>query len=68
MGNGATLLNSGTVWKRLVLEAKARGCFYDAVNDKNLASAVAGALVELNQLGVLLKRDSPLFINARWKV
>ncbi|KAE9466280.1 hypothetical protein C3L33_01804, partial [Rhododendron williamsianum] len=54
-GNGATLINSGSVWKKLVVDAKARSCFYDATEDKNLAQAVAGALVELNQLDALLQ-------------
>ncbi|KAH7852774.1 hypothetical protein Vadar_029088 [Vaccinium darrowii] len=68
LGNGATLINSGSVWKKLVIDAKARGCFYDANDDKNLAQAVAGALVELNQLNALLTMDSLLFRNTRWKV
>ncbi|GMP93604.1 hypothetical protein CsSME_00043360 [Camellia sinensis var. sinensis] len=67
LGNGATLINSGSVWKKLVVDAKARGCFYDANDDKNLAQAVGGALVELNQLDILLKPGSFLFSNTRWK-
>ena len=51
------------------MDAKARGCFYDAKDDKSLAQAVAGAMdVELNQLVALLKSDSPIFRNAKWKV
>ncbi|XP_057501171.1 uncharacterized protein LOC130785117 [Actinidia eriantha] len=68
LGNSATLINSGSVWKKLVLDAQARGCFYNANDDKNLAQAVEGALVELNQLDTLLKTDSLLFSNTRWKV
>ncbi|KAL7223622.1 hypothetical protein ACSBR1_025137 [Camellia fascicularis] len=68
LGNGATLINSGSVWKKLVVDAKARGCFYDANDDKNLAQAVGGALVELNQLDTILKPGSFLFSNTRWKV
>ncbi|KAL6959710.1 hypothetical protein U1Q18_039863 [Sarracenia purpurea var. burkii] len=68
LGNGATLTKSGSVWKKLVLDAEARGCFYNANDDKNLAQAVAGALVELNLLDPLLEIDSPLFKHARWKV
>ncbi|KAL7192744.1 hypothetical protein ACSBR2_024545 [Camellia fascicularis] len=68
LGNGATLINSGSVWKKLVVDAKARGCFYDANDDKNLAQAVGGALVELNQLDTLLMPGSFLFSNTRWKV
>lgn len=68
MGNGATLINSGSVWKKLVVDAKARSCFYDAIDEKNLAQAVAGALVDLNQLETVLVTDSLLFRNMRWKV
>ncbi|KAI8018684.1 putative helicase MAGATAMA 3 [Camellia lanceoleosa] len=68
LGNGATLINSSSVWKKLVVDAKARGCFYDANDDKNLAQAVGGALVELNQLDTLLEPGSFLLRNTRWKV
>ncbi|KAH7853091.1 hypothetical protein Vadar_033110 [Vaccinium darrowii] len=68
LGNGATLINSGSIWRNLVVDAKARNCFCDANDDKNLAQAVAGALVELNQLDALLITDSLLFCNTRWKV
>ncbi|KAL8476387.1 hypothetical protein ACS0TY_028890 [Phlomoides rotata] len=30
LGNGATLLNSGCVWQKLLIDAKNRGCFYNA--------------------------------------
>ncbi|XP_057492289.1 uncharacterized ATP-dependent helicase C29A10.10c-like isoform X1 [Actinidia eriantha] len=69
LGNSATLTQSNSVWKKLVVDAMARGCFYDAKDDKNLAQAVAGAMdVEVNQLGALLKSGSPIFRNAKWKV
>ncbi|KAF5960733.1 hypothetical protein HYC85_001942 [Camellia sinensis] len=68
LGNSATLINSGSVWKKLILDAKSRGCFYDANDDKNLAQAIEGALVELNQLDTLLSIESQLFSNAKWKV
>ncbi|KAG5534407.1 hypothetical protein RHGRI_022507 [Rhododendron griersonianum] len=67
LGNGATLMNSGSVWKKLVIDAQARSCFFNANDDKNLVQAVAGALVELNQLDALLTTDSLLFCNTRWK-
>jgi superfamily I DNA and/or RNA helicase len=50
LGDGGTLLKSDTVWKKLVLDAKQRGCFYDANEDKNLAQAITATLVELEQL------------------
>jgi hypothetical protein len=46
LGDGGTLLKSDTVWKKLVLDAKQRGCFYDANEDKNLAQAITAAFVE----------------------
>ncbi|KAG5534411.1 hypothetical protein RHGRI_022511 [Rhododendron griersonianum] len=67
VGNGATLITSGSVWKELVVDAKARGCFYDANDDKDLAQAVAGALVELNELDPLRITDSQRYPNTRWK-
>ncbi|KAF7136115.1 hypothetical protein RHSIM_Rhsim08G0022700 [Rhododendron simsii] len=69
LGNGATLITSGSVWKELVVDAKARGCFYDANDDKDLAQAVAGAgaLVELNELDALCITDSQRYPNSRWK-
>ncbi|GKB75436.1 putative P-loop containing nucleoside triphosphate hydrolase [Tanacetum coccineum] len=39
LGNGSTLMNSGSIWKRLVVDAKNRGCFYNASEDKNMAQA-----------------------------
>jgi len=63
-----TLLKSGSVWKKLVLDAKERGCFYDANEDKNLARAITTALVESEKLCILLSNDSILFREARWKV
>ncbi|KAL6993306.1 hypothetical protein U1Q18_011422 [Sarracenia purpurea var. burkii] len=68
VGNGATLSNSGSVWGKLVLDAKARGHFHNASDDENLAQAIEGALVELNQLDWLLKTDSLVFRNTQWKV
>ncbi|KAG5534408.1 hypothetical protein RHGRI_022508 [Rhododendron griersonianum] len=42
LGNGATLIKSGSVWKKLLVDAQARSCFFDASDDKNLAQVVAG--------------------------
>lgn len=46
MGNGTTLENSRSVWSKLVFDAKGRGCFHNADEDKNLAQAIAAALVD----------------------
>ncbi|KAI4299682.1 hypothetical protein L6164_033116 [Bauhinia variegata] len=40
LGNAATLVNSGSVWEKLVADAKNRGCFHNADDDKNLARAI----------------------------
>nr|TKS15567.1 hypothetical protein D5086_0000032620 [Populus alba] len=58
LGNGATLVNSYSIWKKLVTDAKERGCFYNAEDDKSLSKAIVDALVNVNSL---------LFRNARWK-
>jgi hypothetical protein len=68
LGSGVTLLKSDSVWKKLVLDAKERRCFYDATEDKSLAGAITAALVEFKQLDILLRNDSILFREARWKV
>ncbi|CAL2229729.1 unnamed protein product [Prunus armeniaca] len=68
LGNEATLTNSNSLWKNLILDAKKRDCFYNADEDNNLAQAIAAALLEHNQLHTLLDADSLLFKNAKWKV
>ncbi|BBN68243.1 P-loop containing nucleoside triphosphate hydrolases superfamily protein, partial [Prunus dulcis] len=68
LGNEATLTNSNSIWKNLILDAKKRDCFYNADEDNNLAQAIAAALLEHNQLHTLLDADSMLFKNAKWKV
>ncbi|KAI5591251.1 hypothetical protein POPTR_004G077650v4 [Populus trichocarpa] len=67
LGNGATLVNSGSIWKKLVTDAKERGCFYNADEDKSLSKAIMDALLELDQLDDLLNVNFLLFRNARWK-
>lgn len=68
LGNGTTLLKSDSVWKKLVLDARERQCFYNAEEDQKLALAITAALVELGKLDILLNDDSLLFREARWKV
>ncbi|KAH7521374.1 hypothetical protein FEM48_Zijuj07G0026400 [Ziziphus jujuba var. spinosa] len=68
LGSAETLIRSGSVWKKLVVDAKKRRCYHDAGEDKNLAYAMTAALVDLNQLNILLNMDLLLFQNARWKV
>jgi hypothetical protein len=68
LGDGVTLLKSGSIWKKLVLDAKERGCFYEANEDKSLAQAITAALVELEELDILLNNDSLLYKEAKLKV
>lgn len=62
------MVNSDSIWKKLVLDAERRECFHNADEDNNLAQAIVAALLELGQLHSLLNIDSFLFKNARWKV
>ncbi|KAB5560828.1 hypothetical protein DKX38_005785 [Salix brachista] len=67
LGNGATLVNSDTIWKKLVTDAKNRRCFYNADKDTSLSKAMMDACLELGQLDDLFNANSLLFRNARWK-
>lgn len=50
LGNAETLEHSDTVWRKLVLDAKERGCFHNADDDKKLAQAIEDALLEMELL------------------
>lgn len=65
-GSEADVIIISTV-KKLVTDAKSRGRFYNVQEDKKLALALAGALVELGQLDTSVTR-SLLFPNGKWKV
>jgi senataxin len=67
VGNGATLDESGSVWMDIVIDAKKRGCFFDAYEDESLAKAMIGAM-EHDHINILLNNDSFLFRKTRWKV
>ncbi|XP_077247012.1 uncharacterized protein LOC143886780 isoform X2 [Tasmannia lanceolata] len=68
LGNGPTLINSGSIWTKVVLDAKDRECFFNANEDSSLVEAIIPALIELDQFDGLLHMDSLLFCRARWKV
>lgn len=68
MGNGKTLAKSESVWGALVHDAKARQCFFNADENKDLAKSILAAKRDFDQMDDLLNRDSVLFKNARWKV
>ncbi|KAG2391386.1 Regulator of nonsense transcripts 1-like protein [Vigna angularis] len=50
VGNAATLVCSDSVWRKLVLDAKKRGCFYNADDDKRLVQAIDMAAFEFDML------------------
>ncbi|KAJ6766749.1 DNA2/NAM7 HELICASE FAMILY [Salix purpurea] len=68
VGNGVTLANSDSVWERLVIDAKARGFFYNADEDECLAQAIIAALIEVGKTDHFPNAHLVLFKSARWKV
>ncbi|XP_014518833.1 uncharacterized protein LOC106776048 isoform X1 [Vigna radiata var. radiata] len=68
VGNGETLMNSGSIWERIVLDARSRGCYHNADEDDRLSHAITNSIIDLGQVGDLLHLSSPLFRKARWKV
>lgn len=48
VGDGDTLSKCESIWKSLVLDAKERKLFYNAVEDTNLAHSIFAGRVELN--------------------
>ncbi|KAK9757967.1 hypothetical protein RND81_01G197400 [Saponaria officinalis] len=68
LGNEKTLVKSDSIWKKLVCNAQARDCFFNAEDDKSLAEAMIDMKKELNQLDDLLNKDSIVFKSARWTV
>ncbi|KAL0700975.1 hypothetical protein Bca4012_057097 [Brassica carinata] len=59
LGNEATMVNSKSVWRYLIQDARKRDCFHNAEEDESLARAIMDtAKIEL---------DTPL-TKSRWKV
>ncbi|KAH0850115.1 hypothetical protein HID58_095770 [Brassica napus] len=52
VGNERTLTMSGSVWTKLVRDSKRRGCFYDAIDDKNLRDAMNDAMLKVDMSDV----------------
>lgn len=57
LGNATTLAGGKTIWREIVADAKERGCFYDAKDDKDLSNAIIKAVIELDEVESLLKMD-----------
>ncbi|KAL5076958.1 hypothetical protein RYX36_015942 [Vicia faba] len=68
IGNGETLMNSGSIWEVLAVDAICRGCFHSADEDERLSHFIATAMIDLGQVRDLLNTNSLLFRKARWKV
>ncbi|KAK4351485.1 hypothetical protein RND71_030798 [Anisodus tanguticus] len=66
LGNATTLVRSGSIWKQVVIDSKARGCFFDVNEDNSLSQVIVSATVEVGQIETLLSTDSPLR-TAKWK-
>ncbi|KAJ8770540.1 hypothetical protein K2173_018031 [Erythroxylum novogranatense] len=66
LGNGATLIKSDSIWKKLVIDAKNRACFYNADEDKSLAKAITD--VTAAELDDLLNMKSLQVGKSKWKV
>ncbi|KAF6156500.1 hypothetical protein GIB67_011301 [Kingdonia uniflora] len=62
-----TLINNGSVWKKLVIDTKYRGCFFNANDDEGLSNEIINSMIELDQLDDFLNGDL-LFKGVRWKL
>ena len=58
LGNATTLVSSKTIWQKIVVDAKDRGCFFNANDDKDLSTAIINAVIELDEVENLLKMDT----------
>ncbi|KAG9137019.1 hypothetical protein Leryth_013854 [Lithospermum erythrorhizon] len=57
LGSGATLTKSSTIWKKIVIDAKSRGCFHCASSDENLHQAIKESFTKPGQRETLLTSD-----------
>jgi senataxin len=52
------LVSSKTVWRKIVADAKERGCFFSANDDQDLSGAIIKAVIELDEVESLLNMDN----------
>lgn len=57
LGNANTLASGNTIWRQIVADAKDRGCFFEAKDDKDLSNTIVNAAIELDEVENLLKLD-----------
>jgi hypothetical protein len=58
IGNSNTLEKSGSVWQKIVSDAKKRGCLFKSEDDKELHNAIIKAVIEQDELQCLIPFDS----------
>ncbi|KAL8259404.1 hypothetical protein R6Q59_027357 [Mikania micrantha] len=68
LGDERMHLTGRSIWKTLILEAKARDCFFQAHERKELTKVIFEVKNDLYQLDELLSGESTLFQNTTWKV
>lgn len=68
LGNERTLSSSQSLWGALIVDAKNRGCFFNADDEMDLAKAIVEVKKELDQFDDLLNANSTLFKSSKWKV
>ncbi|KAG9442409.1 hypothetical protein H6P81_018263 [Aristolochia fimbriata] len=68
LGHEPTLVSSGSIWEKVVNDAKNRECFFDADEDESLGKAIVNAKMDLGHFDCLLQPDSLLFRKSKWKV
>lgn len=61
-------MKKGSVWESMLLDAKARKCFYQADENKELAKVIIEVKKDLKQLDELLSGETTLFRSTTWKV
>ncbi|CAN0880605.1 Probable helicase MAGATAMA 3 [Linum grandiflorum] len=68
LGSANTLVNGPSKWKIVVENAKECKCFFEIDRDKSLGQVVLNVKKKYDELEDLLKPDSLLFRNSKWKV
>ncbi|GJS35388.1 DNA helicase, UvrD/REP type, P-loop containing nucleoside triphosphate hydrolase [Tanacetum coccineum] len=68
LGDERVHLKKGSVWESMLLDAKARKCFYQADEHKELAKVIIEVKKDLHQLDELLSGETTLFRSTTWKV
>ncbi|KAG9442398.1 hypothetical protein H6P81_018252 [Aristolochia fimbriata] len=68
IGHEPTLVSSGSIWEKVLNDAKNRECFFDADEDESLGEAIVNTKMDLGHFDDLLQPDTILFRKSKWKV